>query len=252
MSVHGPAVFVHGNPETVAVWGPLLARLDRHDVICLSPPGFGVPLPPGFDATVTGYRDWLLRRLSEFREPVDLVGHDWGGAHVFNAVTSRPELVRSWVSDALGIFDPGYVWHPLAQVWQTPGQGEQSVAGMFGAALEERIDAMRQLGMAEQVAVPLAAGQDADMARAVLSLYRSAVQPAMAEAGKSAHVAAARPGLALSPTEDTTTGSDEARRRIAAAAGADVTIIAGAGHWWMVDDPDQGARALTDFWARLP
>jgi pimeloyl-ACP methyl ester carboxylesterase len=48
------AVFVHGNPETAAVWRPLLAVLDREDVMCLSPPGFGAPLPSGFGATVGG------------------------------------------------------------------------------------------------------------------------------------------------------------------------------------------------------
>lgn len=40
-----PAVFVHGNPETDAVWTPLLAELGRDDVVRLSPPGFGAPLP---------------------------------------------------------------------------------------------------------------------------------------------------------------------------------------------------------------
>jgi pimeloyl-ACP methyl ester carboxylesterase len=30
-----PAVFVHGNPETPAVWDPLLAELDRDDVVAM-------------------------------------------------------------------------------------------------------------------------------------------------------------------------------------------------------------------------
>ena len=121
MTSHGPAVFVHGNPETSAVWGPLLGELDRSDVVCLSPPGFGTPLPDRFGASMNDYRDWLIARLEAFRDPVDLVGHDWGGAHVLNAVMQRPDLVRSWASDAVGLFDPDYVWHPLAQTWQTPG-----------------------------------------------------------------------------------------------------------------------------------
>ena len=33
MGPHGPALFVHGNPETSAVWGPLLGQLDRDDVV---------------------------------------------------------------------------------------------------------------------------------------------------------------------------------------------------------------------------
>ena len=44
-----PAVFVHGNPETPAIWDQLFAHLTRKDVIALSPPGFG-------DAMRRGYR----------------------------------------------------------------------------------------------------------------------------------------------------------------------------------------------------
>ena len=160
MSPHGPALFVHGNPETSAVWGPLLAELDRDDVVCLSPPGFGAPLPRGFEATMTVYRDWLIAQLEAFRHPVDLVGHDWGGGHVFNVAMARPDLIRSWVSDAIGVFDPGYEWHSLARIWQTPGDGEQLVEKMLTAPLEQRITAMLDLGIASPVAERLAAGQD--------------------------------------------------------------------------------------------
>jgi pimeloyl-ACP methyl ester carboxylesterase len=251
MSSHGPALFVHGNPETSAVWDPLLGELGRDDVVCLSPPGFGAPLPRGFEPTMTGYRDWLIARLEAFRQPVDLVGHDWGGGHVFNVAMTRPDLIRSWVSDALGLFDPGYEWHPLARIWRTPGDGEQLVADMITAPLEQRTAAMGDLGIASPVAERLAAGQDAQMGRAILALYRSAEKPALAEAARHASTAAARPGLAISPADDDTTGSEQSRRRVARLAGAEVTVLAGAGHWWMVQDPAEGARALTEFWSRL-
>ena len=45
-------VLVHGNPETDAVWGPLVRELRRDDVVLLSPPGFGAPAPQGWGATV--------------------------------------------------------------------------------------------------------------------------------------------------------------------------------------------------------
>lgn len=38
-------VLVHGNPETDAIWDPLVAALGRDDVVRLSPPGFGVLYP---------------------------------------------------------------------------------------------------------------------------------------------------------------------------------------------------------------
>jgi pimeloyl-ACP methyl ester carboxylesterase len=52
-------VLVHGNPETDAIWDPLVDALEREDVVRLSPPGFGSPLPDDFPATYIAYRDWL-------------------------------------------------------------------------------------------------------------------------------------------------------------------------------------------------
>jgi pimeloyl-ACP methyl ester carboxylesterase len=251
-----PAVFVHGNPETAAVWDPLLAELEdagaaRPGLISLSPPGFGAPLPAGFGATVGEYRDWLIDELTRFAEPVDLVGHDWGGGHVLNAVMTRPDLVRSWVSDSIGMFDPDYVWHELAQRWQTPGVGEADVAARFGAPVEKRVATLVERGMSEAVAAQVAQGQDEAMGRAVLALYASAAQPVMAELGRALERAAQRPGLALFATQDHVVGTVEQRRRAARRAGARVETLDGLGHWWMTHDPGRGARALTGFWASL-
>ena len=140
-------VLVHGNPETDALWGPLVDALGRNDVVRLSPPGFGAPLPDDFPATYLAYRDWLEGELEGVDEPVDLVGHDWGGGHVVNVVMHRPELVRSWASDAIGLFDPDYVWHDLAQVWQTPGDGEQLVDTLLGGTVQDRAERMVAFGI---------------------------------------------------------------------------------------------------------
>ena len=87
-------------------------------------------MPRGWGATVEEYRLWLVGELEALGEPVDLVGHDWGGGHVANVAITRPDLLRSWCSDILGIFEPDYVWHDLAQVWQTPEAGEEAAAAM--------------------------------------------------------------------------------------------------------------------------
>ncbi|AQA02839.1 alpha/beta hydrolase [Mycobacterium sp. MS1601] len=247
-----PIVFVHGNPETSAIWEPLVEQLGRDDVVLLSPPGFGAPIPDGFGATHLEYRDWLETELSQFTGPVDLVGHDWGGGHVLNVVMHRPELVRSWVSDVVGIFDTDYVWHDLAQVWATPGAGEQLIDVMLGGTVAERAERNESLGMPPEVAVRVAAGQDEAMGRAILALYRSAVQPVVSEAGRNLDNAAARPGLAILASEDHFVGTDEMRRRAAGRAGARVEVLEGLGHWWMLQDPARSATALTRFWGALP
>jgi pimeloyl-ACP methyl ester carboxylesterase len=244
-------VLVHGNPETDAIWGPLVEALGRNDVVRLSPPGFGAPLPEGFPATCLAYRDWLEHELERIDGPVDLVGHDWGGGHVVNVVMHRPELVRSWASDVIGLFDPDYVWHDLAQVWQTPGEGERLVEALMGGTVADRAARLVDYGVPMDIATSIAPFQGPEMGQAILSVYRSARQPAMAEAGRSLERAAARPGLSLLATEDSYVGSDEIRRRAADRAGARTEVLEGLHHWWMVQDPARGAEALNRFWKSI-
>ena len=244
-------VLVHGNPETDAIWGPLVEALGREDVVRLSPPGFGAPLPDDFPATYLDYRDWLEGELERIGGAIDLVGHDWGGGHVVNVVMHRPELVRSWVSDVLGLYDPDYEWHDLAQVWQTPGDGEQLVDTMLGGSVEDRAAQMGALGIPSDIATSIAREQGPAMGRAILALYRSARQPEMAEAGRALGRAAARPGLSLLATDDPYIGGEDTRRHSAERAGARTAVLDGLGHWWMVQDPARGAAILTEFWDSL-
>ncbi|MBV9141932.1 MAG: alpha/beta hydrolase [Pseudonocardiales bacterium] len=245
-------VLVHGNPETTAVWGPLSAALGRNDIICLSPPGFGAPVPEGWDATVENYRDWLIGELKALKAPADLVGHDWGGVHAVTVAMTRPDLLRSWATDAIGAFDPDYVWHDLAQTWQTPGDGEAAIAMLAAATPQQRAVHLTSLGVPAEVAEQLAAAYDDTMGRCILALYRSAAQPAMAELGRGLSSAAQRPGFAVLATEDHYVGTDEMCRRSAERAGARVEVLEGLGHWWMAQDPVRGADVLTRFWASLP
>lgn len=183
--------------------------------------------------------------------PIDLVGHDWGGGHVVNAVMHRPELVRSRVCDVMRIFDSDFECHNLAQVWQTPGAGEESIESMFGGDLTARTDLMISLGFPDHdIAAAITAHQNADMGRAILAVYRSAAQPAMAEAGPKLDSAAAQPGLALLPTDDSFNEADDTRRA-ADRAGARIDELEGLGHWWMVQDPHRSADALNRFWGTL-
>jgi pimeloyl-ACP methyl ester carboxylesterase len=245
-----PAVFVHGNPETSVIWEQLFALLTRKDVVALSPPGFGAPVPQGFDATADAYVRWLIRELERIPGPIDLVGHDWGGAHVMRIAMERPDLIRSWASDILGCFDPEYEWHELARGWQTPVVGDGMVLAMTSAPVEVRKARFEALGLGV-VADALAAAVTPEMGRCLLALYRSARQPAMENWGKDLEKAAVRPGLAVVPTEDTYTGGAALARRAAGRAGARVEPLDGRGHWWMCEDPALGACVLDSFFASV-
>ncbi len=178
------AVFVHGNPETPAVWEPLIAELGRADVVNLHLPGFGIPTPAGFGATKEEYVAWLTGELEAIGEPVDLVGHDWGGGFVLRLACTRPDLIRTWANDVAGLLHPDYVWHDFAQIWQTPGAGEEYFASQAGTPRAERIARFQAIGITPAAAESFADAAGEEMARCVLALYRSAAQPAMRQWGE--------------------------------------------------------------------
>jgi pimeloyl-ACP methyl ester carboxylesterase len=246
-----PVVLVHGHPENASVWDELIPCLERADIITLSPPGYGASVPNGYGATADEYRDWLADSLSRVEGPIDLVGHDWGGILTLRIAMERPELVRSWATDCAGVFDPDYVWHDLAQVWQTPGAGEQAVAQILATPLETRAKRYESLGMSKAGAAKLVAAFDETMGRCMLALYRSARQPVLADWGKRLESATAKPGLVLLSTEDHFAGTEAMRRRSAAKTGAQVYVLQGLGHWWMSQDPKRSAATLQEFWAAL-
>ena len=244
-------VLVHGNPETEAIWDDLVPHLRNHDVVRLSPPGFGSAIPFGFNCTTDAYRDWLAGELKKFAQPVDIVGHDWGGGHVIRVAMDHPDLIRSWASDILGGFDPDYIWHDMAQAWQKPDVGEQAVAQMASMPAEARAQRYESLGMTKAIAQKVAEGANADMGRAILALYRSAAQPVMRDLGARLPQAAAKTGLAIIATEDFYVGGETLARRSAERAGAKVAVLEGTGHWWMCQQPKQGADAINTFLANL-
>ena len=243
-----PLVLVHGNPETDAIWDDMRRHLHVDDVVTLSPPGFGAAVPDGFSATSDDYGVWLTRELEAISGPIDLLGHDWGGGHVMRVVAMRPELVRSWATDIAGCFDPEYVWHERAQIWQTPGAGETAIAQTLAASVEQRAGRMKGLGMSHDTALRCAEAFTEDMGRCILALYRSAAQPKMAEWGAELSKARTRPGLVIIPSEDHFTGGERLARRTAERIGARVEVLEGLGHWWMSQDPVRAA-ALVDAFA---
>jgi pimeloyl-ACP methyl ester carboxylesterase len=242
-------VLVHGSPETSAVWDSLVAALGRDDVVRLSPPGFGAPVPDGWTATPQAYRQWLAEQLEDMGQPVDLVGHDWGGAHVVNVAMTRPDLVHSWCTDSIGMFDPQYSWHGLARIWQTPVNGEAAAAQLTHPDPARRTAYLVSIGIPADTAAALAPGCADVSGDVMLALYRNAMQPTMAKLGENIPAARKRPGLVLLATADTALGTEETRRRCAAKAHATVAPLHGLGHWWMLQDPRLAADLLDRFWS---
>ena len=247
-------VFVHGNPETSAVWSLLVLELKKRgvdNIVLLTPPGFGAPTPAGWGGTMREYRDWLIAELDAIGGEIDLVGHDWGAGHVFGVLSERPDIARTWAADCAGLMHADYQWHDAAQGWQTPDLGEQMVAGMVAMPDDQFVDAFSGLGMSREIAADVKSHINEEMARCILALYRDAAQPALVPVGKQ--FAAARPknGLVIIAEEDHYAGSLETMTSVANSVGAEVTVLPGVGHWWMCQRPDLGADMLMAHWASL-
>ncbi len=245
-----PAVFVHGVPETAEVWDPLRLELERDDVVALQMPGFGCPRPDGFDATKESYVSWLADTLEALGAggPVDLVGHDWGGGLTARLVTTRPGLVRSWVTDSAAIASAGFEWHDYARIWQTPGDGEAFFEANLASRPEDRVGAFEALGVPADEALRLGSWTDETMAGCILALYRSAVDVGVEWSVDVGPVDA--PGMVLSMADDPFMPA-EGNAEVAERTGARLEVIEGLGHWWMLQDPAGTGAMLERFWSSL-
>jgi pimeloyl-ACP methyl ester carboxylesterase len=240
-------VFVHGVPETAAIWAGIQARVDRPSV-ALALPGFGNPRPAGFGATKDDYVDWILGQLDGIEGPIDLVGHDWGAGFAFRIATAHGDRLRSWTVDVGGLAHPEYEWHPFAQIWQTPGEGVAFFEAQQALAPAERAAGLEGLRVPAAGALEMAEAADADMASCILDLYRSATPNIHHEWGPWAPPPA--PGLVIHPTEDPFSDATKGRE-VADLLGAGWAALDGIGHFWPYEAPDVAATLLEGFWTGL-
>ncbi len=245
-------LFLHGVPDSPAIWRPLLAALDLGDTPVAVPalPGFTAPLPAGFAATKEAYADWAIgeaEALVAAHGPIDIIGHDWGALIAQRVAMLRPDLLRSWaISNA--VIDPDYRGHRVARIWNTPILGEIFMALSKPAKLAAGLAAQ---GMPADIAAEEAAQwQNKDKRRAILKLYRSAK-------GLSFEHDWARDIGKLPAQGALIWGADDPYVQLSVAqcfssnTGIPLTVIDGAGHWAIAERPAEVAAALHRFWSTL-
>lgn len=245
-------LFIHGVPDSPAIWSPLLAALDLGETPVAVPalPGFTGPLPAGFAATKEAYADWAVgqaQALFAAHGPIDIVGHDWGALIAQRVAMLRPDLIRSWaISNA--VIDPDYRGHRLARIWNTPILGEIFMALARPAKLAQGLAAQ---GMPADIAQEEAAQwANKDKRRAILKLYRSAKGLSFEHDWARDTDKLPAPGTLIWGAGDPYVELSVAQR-FTANTGTPLTVIDGAGHWAIAERPAEVAAALHRFWAGL-
>lgn len=236
-----PAVLVHGVPDTHRLWDKVRSQLSRRDILTPSLPGFGVPTPPGFTPTKEAYVDWLIAEIERVGEPVDLVGHDWGCTLAQRVASLRSDLIRT-LACGDGPIDREYVWHEVAQQWQTPGAGEAMMAMMVGDVLVDGFSA----AMPREDARIVASHMDDRMKACILGLYRSAIDLGADWADDLSRIGC--PVMVLWSRDDPYVEPRFAER-LAARVRGELVFLEGCGHWWPYERPTEAAAALERFWA---
>ncbi len=237
-------VFVHGVPNTAAVWDPVRSLLPDRDTIALQLPGFGSDPPAGFSGTRYAYRDWLIDQLEAMNGPVEIVGHDQGSVISQGVILARPDLVNTWVLGG-GVCAADFLWHRQARIWQNTGLGEQWRDQFLGIDVNTRAEMLAGAGIPRIDAAGVAAAMDRRMFDHILPLYRS--EPYL-EDWAFDPTSEYPPGLVLWGSEDLYQ-APEFGRSAAAAAGARFHQFA-CGHWWQVERPEEVAAELADHWSR--
>jgi pimeloyl-ACP methyl ester carboxylesterase len=241
-----PAVLVHGVPDTGRMWEPLRAELARPDVEVLTLPGFGEPAPAGWTATKEAYAAWLEDRIAALGEPVDLVAHDWGSILAQRVASQRPDLIRTLACGS-GPCDAEYTWHAMAQAWQTPEVGEQIVDGMVALPTADLAEGLAAGGAPADLAAVQAEHVDAEMARCILALYRSAVTVG-AEWQPAVDAMPHRPAVVFHGGDDPYVDV-AVMARLGARLDAPVIVYEGCSHWWAWERAADVAATLTDLWS---
>lgn len=239
-------IFVHGVPDTPAMWAPLIKALGDAATPFHAPalPGFSTPIPPGFDCTKEAYAAWLVEEMEAQAGAggqVDLVGHDWGAILVIRAACLRPDLVSSWaVSNALP--EETYRWHRTARIWQTPLLGELFMALTGRKRLAK---ALAAAGLPEDLARHETAHWNSDMRHAILRLYRSARHVA-SEWTRDLDKLPAN-GLVFWGDDDPFVPVETAER-FCSRHSVPLHRNRDTGHWAPVERPAEFARLLQDHW----
>jgi pimeloyl-ACP methyl ester carboxylesterase len=234
-------VFLHGNPGSSEDWHDLLQHVgDFARALAPDMPAFGqAERPREFDYTIDGYAHYLEELLRTLNiDHVHLVLHDFGGPWGLRWAADHPTRVASLTLFNIGIV-PDYKWHLAARIWKTPILGEILQALTNRARFKRVLNASNPKPLPEAFLDRMYDETDVGLKRAQLALYRATSDfKALSDAAAARLVPLGLPALVIWGEGDKYISS-----RFAALQSqyfrAEIHTLPNAGHWPMVDEPDQ-------------
>ncbi|MCB0915242.1 MAG: alpha/beta hydrolase [Actinobacteria bacterium] len=264
-----PVLFVHGGPNAGATWGPLVGHLDGVRALAVDRPGCGLSDPLDY-STISTRQMWdaLVTTLVAVLEdadtgPVDAVGSSFGGACVLWLARQRPDLVHSIVLEGVPLVE-GMVLAPNLRPLAIRPLG-RLIARLPARDADVR-RTFRQLGHECLVTGGWPSGPDRDWGLSMMN-DTATMRNEVRLIQKGASWRGFRPGVGFdsaalggitAPTlwivgDRDPFGSvalvESWAHEMPAAA---LTVMPDSGHLPWLDDPEEHARLIEDFWSSRP
>lgn len=246
-----PVLLLHGFPDSLRLWDAVAPRMAATGLRVIAPDlrGFGASdAPVGRQLyridRLLGDLVGLLRAL-QVRDPVHVVGHDWGAVLAWCLAMSRPDLVRSSVVISVG--------HPreyaLAGLEQKR-KGLYTIGWQFGGIAEHWLRRNDCASLRRWLRHhPDADGCVRDLTRpgrltAGLNWYRANLLPVMFRSWPRCRV----PTLGIWSSADHCLAEDQMQRSSRRMDAPWLyTRIENAGHWLPLEQPERVAELALDW-----
>jgi pimeloyl-ACP methyl ester carboxylesterase len=237
-----PILYLHGIPTSSFDW---LSPLALGGGIAVDLPGFGRSGKRGdLDYSLAGHVRFLDRLLDALElDRVRLCMHDWGAAVGLAWASEQPERVERLVVINGTPLLHGFRWRGPARLVRMPIVGPIAV----GAATKPVLRLISRRASAGRGPMPepwvssVAEGFDLGTERATLALLRSASPDVLAQAGANLGAVTA-PALVLWGEHDPYIPARFGAGYAATLGDATLEVVANAGHWPWIDQPQLSAR----------
>lgn len=246
-----PAVLLHGQVSTSAVWLPVQQQLSGISTYAPDRPGYGVNSGPALD--FGGNIDWLIHYLDECGlERVVLVGHSWAGGLALLAAVRHPARIAGLVLVA-SIGPECLLWTDRPLAWPVVGELAAIVGLKFSRpAVRYRIrhDTVDPMPIAEKpyAQMEMAAQLTRPLWRSFLVEQRALISQLSLVDGSLSQIAV--PTTVLAGTRDTVVKDRTAQQLADRIPGAQLRWIANGSHLLPVEAAGEVAQAIRDLTAK--